>query len=77
MKKVKWDPKLPTLNGFGRMTVPNTITIQAQIDQLIKDAAGTHAVVEMVAETKITQTYQLDDGSRLKINLRTMAVTRL
>jgi hypothetical protein len=86
LKRVKYDPSLPTLNGGGRLTpggkhregssaCTGIPTIQAQIDQLIRAAAGNHAVEEMVAETKLTQTYQLDDGSLLRINKRTMQTT--
>ncbi|MFZ1972383.1 MAG: hypothetical protein WAU89_06025 [Candidatus Acidiferrales bacterium] len=76
MKKVKYDPTLPTLNGAGCMT-GGLPTIQSQIDDLIRATAKPHAVEGMVRETAATQTYQLSDGSLLRISKRTMKITRL
>jgi hypothetical protein len=88
MKRVPYDPSLPTLRGGGRLTTPGgkhrvgssactgIPTIQDQIDNLIRAAARPHAVEAMVRETAITQTYQLDDGSLLRINKRTMQIKR-
>lgn len=86
MRRVRFDPSLPTLNGGGRLTTPGgkhregssactgIPTIQQQIDNLIRAAASPHAVEGMVRETAATQTYQLDDGSMLQINKRTMQI---
>lgn len=48
---------------------------QAQLDTLIRKAAGKNAVDELVKETRSTQTYSLSNGSLLTINKNTGAVT--
>jgi hypothetical protein len=41
---------------------------QAQLDTLIRKAAGKNAVEAMVKETRKTQVYQLSNGQLLAIN---------
>lgn len=64
MKRVKYDPKLPTLPSGARQ-VPLT---QKQLDALIRKAKGDHAVEELLQDTAARQDYVLDNGSVLRIN---------
>ncbi|MGA8409980.1 MAG: hypothetical protein WB680_22605 [Candidatus Acidiferrales bacterium] len=76
MKKIKYDPKLPTLGGDGCLD-GGLPTFQQQADEALRAAAKPHAIEALVRKTKFKQTYRIDDGSLLQIDLRTMVVTRL
>ena len=65
MKRVKWDPALPTLNGSGKMTDGVLPLWKEQLDDLVRAAAKPHAVDEIVNETSTTITYGLSDGQTL------------
>ena len=47
---------------------------QAQLDTLLRAARGTHAIEEMIRETKTAQTYVLSNGKTLTIDKRTGVV---
>jgi hypothetical protein len=67
MKKVKYDPKLMTLDGAGRLSKGLPKLTQKQLDAAIRKAKGKHAVQGMLADTPGWQDYFLDDGTVLRV----------
>jgi hypothetical protein len=63
MRRVKFDPKLPTVSG-GQRQVKLT---QAELDSKVRAAAVPAAVESLVRETATYWQYQLSDGRLLKI----------
>ncbi len=66
VKIVKFDPKLPTLEGGSMHSKKKGLT-QEQLDDAVRKAAAPSAVEEMVEETLTKQVYSLSDGSLLTI----------
>lgn len=70
MKRVKYDPNLPTILGGERM-VKGTKLSQEALGGLIRTAAKPYAIEAMVMESDEHQTYQLSNGTLLRIWKRT------
>lgn len=66
MKKVPYDPKLPTIPA-GQRQVAKPLS-QKQLDAIIRKVKGDHAIEELVHDGQYSQVYMLDDGRHLYIN---------
>ena len=70
MKRVRFDPKLPTISGGARQMKGKKLS-QETLDGLIRAAAKPHAIEAMLMESDEHQTYQLSNGTLLRIWKRT------
>jgi hypothetical protein len=64
VKRVKYDPKLPTIPGGERQ---GSSLSQKQLDTIIRKAAAPCAIQEMIGDDHATQPYLLSDGRMLRI----------
>lgn len=67
MKRVRFDPALPTVDGAGRMSEGLPKLTQKQLDAAIRKAKGRHAVEQMISDTPGWQDYLLDDRRVLRV----------
>ena len=68
MNRVKFDPKLSTLDAAGH-TTPAGMT-QTQLDDIIRRESAPNAVEKLIIDTLTNQEYKLSNGQFLIISKR-------